>query len=585
MFKPLTTPEKLLRTNPPSEMGATSKLISTVHPSFHLNHPTPHCFVWNTLIRAHAQSLTCSSLSIYLRMRMHAVPPDLRTFPFLLQSFSSPSHFPSGKQIHAHILRSGFAVDAFVQTSLINMYSDCGSLDSSHQVFDEIPLPDLPSWNSIVSANARLGSVGAARLLFDKMPARNVISWSCMIDGYVRCGDYKEALVLFREMQLSGVEEVLPNGYTLSSVLSACGKLGALEHGKWVHAYIDKRRMEVDVVLGTSLIDMYSKCGNIERAMQVFAELGWKKDVMAWSAMISGLAMLGQSEECLELFWRMQDLGVKPNAVTFLGVLCACVHSGLVNKGEEYFKMMAETFDISPMIQHYGCIVDLYGRAGFIDKAWNVVKSMPMKPDVLIWGSLLNGSRIHGDIEMCEFSIKKLIELEPMNSSAYVMLSNVYAKMGRWEDARHVRELMEVKGIKKVPGCSMFELDGVLHEFFAGDESHPETKEIHQMLDEIMKKLKLAGYVENIQEVLLDLDEEGKEMALSRHSEKLAIAFSFIKTRPGTPIRIVKNLRICTDCHVAIKLISKVFNREIVARDCNRFHHFRQGLCSCKDYW
>ncbi|XP_058076124.1 pentatricopeptide repeat-containing protein At3g62890 [Magnolia sinica] len=566
-------------------MRAASKLISSTHPSLHLSHPTPDSFTWNTLIRAHTRSVARPSLSVYLRMRLHAVLPDLRTFPFLLQSFASPSNLQSGKRTHAHILRSGFASDAFVQTSLINMYSTCGCLDSAHQVFGEIPLPDLPSWNSIISANVKSGFVGVARHMFDEMPQRNVISWSCMIDGYVRSGDCKEALALFRDMQLLEVEEVRPNEYTMSSVLSACGRLGALEHGKWVHAYIDKCGMEVDVVLGTSLIDMYAKCGSVERARQVFTELGWKKDVMAWSAMISGLAMHGHGKECLDLFSRMQDQWVRPNAVTFLAVLCACVHAGLVSKGMEYFEMMREEFGITPTIQHYGSIVDLYGRAGLIEKAWDVVKSMPMKPDVLIWGALLSGSRMHGDVEMCEFSIKQLIELEPNNSGAYVLLSNVYAKMGRWEDVRYVRDLMEAKGIRKVPGCSMVEVGGILHEFFVGDESHPETREIYQMLEEIMKKLKLAGYVGNTREVLLDLDEEGKELALSLHSEKLAIAFSFIKTRPGTPIRIVKNLRICVDCHVAIKLISRVFNREIVVRDCNRFHHFRYGLCSCKDYW
>lgn len=465
------------------------------------------------------------------------------------------------------------------------MYSSCGNLSSALQVFDETPQPTLPSWNSIIHAHVKLGSLENARKLFEKVPKRNVITWSTMIDGHVKCGDYKQALELFRDMQLIEIDGVQPNEFTMSSVLSACGRLGALEHGKWVHAYIDRCGLKVDVVLGTSLIDMYAKCGSIERARWVFNGLGQNKDVMAWSAMISGLAMHGHGEECLDLFSQMQDCGVRPNDVTFVGVLCACVHMGLVNEGREYFERMTEEFGITSTIQHYGCLVDLYGRAGLIDKAWDVVKSMPMKPDVLIWGSLLSGSRMHDNSEMCEFAIKQLVELEPMNSGAYVLLSNVYAKMGRWNDVRYVRDLMDAKGIKKLPGCSLVELEGVLHEFLAGDESHPENREIHLMLDEIMKRIKLAGYVENTRDVLLDLDEDGKELSLSLHSEKLAIAFSFIKTKPGTPIHIVKNLRICIDCHVAIKMISEVFDREIVVRDCNRFHHFSKGVCSCKDYW
>ncbi|KAJ8620553.1 hypothetical protein MRB53_029082 [Persea americana] len=465
------------------------------------------------------------------------------------------------------------------------MYSACGSLSSAQQVFDETPIPDLPSWNSMITANVKLGSIENARRLFDGAPERNVISWSTMINGYVKWGEYKQALELFREMQLLEMEEARPNEFTMSTVLSACGRLGALEHGKWAHAYIDRCGMKVDVVLGTALIDMYAKCGSIERARCVFSGLGSDKDVMAWSAMISGLAMHGHCEECLSMFSQMQYCGVRPNAITFLGLLCACVHAGLVTEGRQYFERMREEFGITPLIQHYGCIVDLYGRAGLIEQAWDVVKSMPMKPDVLMWGALLSGSRMHGNTEMCEFAIKQLIELEPMNSGAYVLLSNVYAKKGRWDDVRYVRDLMEVKGIKKVPGCSLVEVEGVLHEFFVGDESHPESREIHLMLGEIMRRLKLAGYVENTGEVLLDLDEEGKKVALSLHSEKLAIAFSFIKTRPGTPIYIVKNLRICVDCHVAIKMISRVFDREIVVRDCNRFHRFTKGACSCKDYW
>lgn len=465
------------------------------------------------------------------------------------------------------------------------MYSSCGNLMLARQAFDEITQPDLPSWNSIINASVKAGLVDIARKLFDEMPERNVISWSCMINGYGRCGEYKEALALFREMQKVEVNGVKPNEYTMSSVLLACGRLGALEHGKWVHTYIGKCGMEVDVVLGTSLIDMYAKCGSIERAKWVFDNMGPNKDVMAWSAMISGSAMHGHAEECLELFAKMTDYGVRPNAITFLGVLCACVHGGLVSEGQEYFRRMSEDFGITPLIQHYGCMVDLYGRAGLIKEACVLVKSMPMEPDVLVWGALLSGSRMHGDIETCEIALKKLIELDPTNSGAYVLLSNVYAKRGRWADVRHVRDLMEARGIKKVPGCSLVELGGVLHEFLVGDDSHPETREIYKMLDEIMKKLKMEGYVGNTNEVLLDLDEEGRELAISLHSEKLAIAFCFLKTSPGTPIRIVKNLRICSDCHVAIKMISRVFDREIVVRDCNRFHHFKGGLCSCKDYW
>ncbi|KAK9945688.1 hypothetical protein M0R45_011187 [Rubus argutus] len=519
-------------------------------------------------------------------MRLHGVEPDNRTFPFLLQSLNSTPYLQSGKRIHAQVFLFGFDRDPFVQTSLIHMYSACGNPMLARQVFDEIAQPDLPSWNSIINAFAKVGLIHVAREVFDQMPQRNVISWSCMMKAYVMCGGYKEALGLFREMQMSDRGDgVRPNEFTMSSILSACGRLGALEHGKWVHAYIDKSGMKIDVVLGTALMNMYAKCGSIERAKCVFDNMGPSKDVMAWSAMISGLAMHGHATESLELFAEMIKCGVRPNAVTFVGVLCACVHGGLINEGKKYFRRMDEEFGIKPMIQHYGCIVDLYGRSGLISDAWKVVISMPMEPDVLVWGALLSGARMHRDVETSEIALKKLIQLDPTNSAAYVLLSNVYAKMGKWSEVRRVRDLMEERGIKKVPGCSLVEVGGVLHEFFVGDDSHPETREIYMMLDEIMKRLKMKGFVGNTSEALLQLDEEGKELALSFHSEKLALAFCFLKTSPGTPIRIVKNLRICCDCHDAMKMISKEFDREIVVRDCNRFHHFREGLCSCKDYW
>ncbi|KAK1385141.1 Pentatricopeptide repeat-containing protein [Heracleum sosnowskyi] len=569
-----------------------SKLIQSTHPILNFRHPSFESFIWNTLIRTqskpNASSFTnaiASPLSIYFRMRFHNVQPDFHTFPFLLTSFNSPFHLFSGQNIHSQILRFGFASDPFVQTCLINMYSGCDNLGCAHQLFDEIAEPDLPSWNSIVNANVKVGLIDVARMLFDAMPVKNVVSWSCMLNGYVKYEKYKECLGLFREMQKLGVDCVRPNEFTMSVVLSACGKLGALEHGNWVHAYIERCGMEIDDVLGTCLIDMYAKCGRVDRARWVFDNLGSSKDVITWSAMISGFAMHGHCTESLAYFSQMVCSGIRPNAVTFLGVFCACVHAGLVNEGEAYFERMTREFGIVPSINHYGCMVDLYGRAGLIDKAWNVVNTMPMEPDALIWGALLSGSRIAGDIKSCEIAVKKLIELEPTNSAAYVLLSNVYAKLGNWKDVRNVRDLMETNGVKKVPGCSLVELDGIIHEFFVGDESHPDTREIYMMLEEIMSRLKLEGYVSNTGEVLLDLDEEAKEKALWLHSEKLAIAFAILRTSAGTPIRIVKNLRICRDCHVAIKMISNIYGREIVVRDCNRFHHFTKGICSCGDYW
>ncbi|XP_016496120.1 pentatricopeptide repeat-containing protein At3g62890 [Nicotiana tabacum] len=443
---------------------STRKLISLTHPSLNLSHPTVESFVWNTLIRAHVQrthpptTQSHTPLSIFLRMRFHGVQLDYYTFPFLLHSVHSPSHLQLGRLIHSQSILFGFSFDPFVQTSLISMYTACGNVGSARRVFDEMPQPDLPSWNSIMNANVKAGLLSVARELFDKMPSRNVISWSSMLDGYVRWGQCEEALVLFSQMQEEN--KVTPNEYTMSILVAACEQLGSLEHGKWAHAYVYKLGMDINVVLGTSLIEMYAKCGSIVRARLVFENLGPKKDLMAWSAMISGLAMHGRWEDCLRLFSNMVDNGVRPDDITFLGVLSACVHGGLVRQGKEMFERISKEFGISPSVQHYGCMIDLYGRAGLINEAWNLVNTMPMEPDVLIWGALLSGARICGDIETCEVALNKIIKLDPTNSAAYVLLSNVYAKMGRWKDARHIRNLMETKRVKKVPGLSSIEVDG-----------------------------------------------------------------------------------------------------------------------------
>lgn len=337
------------------------------------------------------------------------------------------------------------------------MYTACGDVGSAREVFDEMSQRDLPAWNSIVNANVKAGLLSVARELFVKMPSRNVVSWSSMLDGYVRWGKCEEALELFNQMMKEN--EVMPNEYTMAILLAACEQLGSLEHGKWAHACVYKLGMEINVVLGTSLIEMYAKCGSIVRARLVFENLGPKKDVMAWNAMISGLAKHGYWEDCLCLFSNMVDSGVTPDDITFLGVLSACVHGGLVSQGKDMFERMSKEFGISPSVQHYGCMIDLYGKAGLIDEAWDLLNTMPMEPGVLIWGALLSGARMCGDIETCEIALNKIIEQDPTNSAAYVLLSNVYAKMGRWKDAGDIRNVMETKKVHKVPGRSSIEIN------------------------------------------------------------------------------------------------------------------------------
>lgn len=430
--------------------------------------------------------------------------------------------------------------------------------------------------------HARAGRVADARSLFDEMPAKNVVSWSAMVNGYVQAGDGKEALVVFSRMQAEGVR---PEDTVLVGVLAACAQLGALEQGKWVHGYLKANSISITVFLGTALVDMYAKCGEVQLGMEVFE--GMKdKNVLAWTTMIKGLAMHGRGSEALILFSQMERSGVNPDDIAFIGALCACTHTGLVDKGKELFNSMVRRYRIKPKIEHYGCMVDLLARNGLLSEAREMVEKMPMKPDALIWGALMAGCRFHKNVEMAEYVIKHWIELEPDKSGAYVLLANIYSASGRHASAREIRHQMREKGVDKTPGCSNVEIRGVIHQFIAGDLSHPRIKDILTKWHEIDIRIRTEeGYVPDKKEALLDIEEEEKEGALSRHSEKLAIAFALISTSDNTPIRIVKNLRVCQDCHHVTKLISKVYRREIIVRDRTRFHLFKDGSCSCKDYW
>eukprot|EP01018_Ginkgo_biloba_P031676 Gb_31111 [translate_table: standard] len=472
------------------------------------------------------------------------------TYASLLEDCINKKLLSEGKLVHAHMTEMGFKPDRFLGNTLVNMYAKCGSL-----VY--------------------------ARRVFDRMPERNVVSWTVMISAYDSRGHAEEALTLFSQMQQTGIQ---PNEFTFASVLPACADLAALEQGRKIHETIIKSGFHSDVFVASALLDMYAKCGSIEDACHVFDEMP-KRNVISWNAMIVGYAMHGCAKEALQLFKQMQHLGTKPDHVTFVGVLSACRHAGLVEDGWQCFHCMSENYHITPAMKHYCCMVDLLGRAGHLDEAHDFIDKMPVKPDADVWGSLLGACRIHTNMELGQHVAERLFELDPKNSAPYVLLSNIYAAAGRWHDMEKVRKLMKDRRVKKNPGCSWIEVNKQVYAFFVGDGSNPQMQEIYAELKGLSGRMKTAGYVPDTRFVLNDLEEEQKEQILFHHSEKLAIAFGLINTPPGTAIRINKNLRVCGDCHSASKFISKIVVREIVIRDTNRFHHFKDGRCSCGDYW
>ncbi|KAA8540970.1 hypothetical protein F0562_024892 [Nyssa sinensis] len=419
--------------------------------------------------------------------------------------------------------------------------------------------------------------------VFDEISERDTVAWNVLISCYTRNGRTRDALGVFDMMQTPpyGSE---PDDVTCLLLLQACANLGALEFGERLHNYILGHGYGDALNLCNSLIAMYSRCGYLDKAYQVFKSMH-KKDIVSWSAMISGFATNGYGREAIDAFRDMQRLGIAPDEQTFTGVLSACSHSGLVEEGWMFLDSMSKEFGIMPNIHHYGCMVDLLGRAGLLDQAYQLIISMGVKPDATIWRTLLGACRIHGHVTLGECVIEHLIELKALEAGDYVLLLNIYSSVGDWEKVIEVRKLMKEKGIQTTPGCSTFELKGEVYEFVVDDISHPRKDEIYEMLDEIGQQLKIAGYVAEITSELHNLGAEEKETRLSYHSEKLAIAFGVLATPPGTTIRVAKNLRICVDCHNFAKLLSGVYNREVIIRDRTRFHHFREGHCSCNDYW
>uniref|UniRef100_A0A0A9EYJ0 DYW domain-containing protein n=1 Tax=Arundo donax TaxID=35708 RepID=A0A0A9EYJ0_ARUDO len=417
--------------------------------------------------------------------------------------------------------------------------------------------------------------------MFDGVDGDCVVSYNAMITAAVRSSRPGEALVLFREMQAKGLK---PTSVTLISVLSACALLGALELGKWIHEYVRKIGFDSLVKVNTALIDMYAKCGSLEDAIAVFQGME-SKDKQAWSVMIVAYANHGYGREAISLFEEMKKQGMKPDDVTFLGVLYACSHSGLVSEGLQYFDDMRD-HGIVPGIKHYGCVTDLLARSGQLERAYKFIDELPIKLTPILWRTLLSACGAHGDVELGKQVFERILELDDSHGGDYVIFSNLCANSGSWEEMNRVRKLMSEKGVVKVPGCSSIEIDNTVHEFFAGDGRHPKSQEACRMVDEVIDQLKLVGYVPNTSHVFhVEMGEEEKAASLRYHSEKLAIAFGLLNTPPGATLRVVKNLRVCPDCHSMAKLVSMVFNRRIILRDLNRFHHFENGVCSCGDYW
>lgn len=432
--------------------------------------------------------------------------PTPVTYITVLSACGKDKYIWLGMQVHKCVVASGVLPDLKVGNALIDMYAECSEMDAAWELFEGMEVRNTVSWTSVISGFLRLGQVDQARTLFDCMPERDTVSWTAMIDGYVQAGQFREALEMFREMQFS---KVRADEFTMVSVVTACAQLGALETGEWARIYMSRHGIKMDTFVGNALVDMYSKCGSIQQALGVFKEM-YIRDKFTWTAVILGLAVNCHGEEAINMFYWMLRVFEAPDEVTFIGVLTACTHAGLVDKGRDFFLSMTGSYGIAPNVMHFGCLIDLLGRAGKLKEALETIGNMPMRPNSAIWGTLLAACRVHGNSEIGQLAAEHLLELDTENGMVYILLSNLYAKSNRWEDVRRLRQVIMEKGIKKEPGCSLIEMNGTIHEFIAGDRSHPMSKEIYSKLDKVLTDLKDAGYVPDLTEIFVQVTREEK---------------------------------------------------------------------------
>ncbi|KAG6742944.1 hypothetical protein POTOM_053888 [Populus tomentosa] len=459
--------------------------------------------------------------------------PSAPVYSTLIQSCIKSRLLQQGKRVHQHIKLSGFVP----VSSALAAAAAVPCLRTGKEIHGYIMRTGLDSdevvWSALSDMYGKCGSIEEARHIFDKMVDRDIVTWTAMIDRYFQDGRRKEGFDLFADLLRSGIR---PNEFTFSGVLNACANQTSEELGKKVHGYMTRVGFDPFSFAASALVHMYSKCGNMVSAERVFKETP-QADLFSWTSLIAGYAQNGQPDEAIRYFELLVKSGTQPDHITFVGVLSACAHAGLVDKGLDYFHSIKEQYGLTHTADHYACIIDLLARSGQFDEAENIISKMSMKPDKFLWASLLGGCRIHGNLKLAQRAAEALFEIEPENPATYVTLANIYATAGMWSEVAKIRKTMDDRGVVKKPGLSWIAIKRDVHVFLVGDDSHPKSKEINEFLGKLSKRMKEEGFVPDTNFVLHDVEDEQKEQNLSYHSEKLAVAFGIISTPEGTPIK------------------------------------------------
>ncbi|XP_031260962.1 pentatricopeptide repeat-containing protein At5g13270, chloroplastic-like [Pistacia vera] len=489
------------------------------------------------------------ALNLFEKMVVEGNELDEFVFSIVLKACAGLKDLNLGRQIHGFVVKLGLESDVSVGTPLVDFYIKCSSFEPACRAFERIREP-------------------------------SDVSWSAMICGYCQNGKFEDSVKIFKSLRSKG--PVL-NSWIYTNIFQACSALADFNLGGQAHADAMKNGVISYLYGESALVSMYSRCGRLDYATQAF-ELIDAPDTVAWTAIISGNSYHGNASEALRLFRRMQYCGVRPNAVTFIAVLTACSHSGLITEAKHFMDTMLSEYGVNPTIDHYNCMIDIYSRAGLLKEANELIKSMPFDPDTMSWKCLLGGCWVHKNFELGKIGAENLLQLDPEDTSSYILLFNLHTSSGKWEEAANIRKMMTERNLRKELSCSWITVKGKVHRFVVGDKHHPQTEEIYSKLKEFNDSMLNHEHGLLTEEDLSASLPERKEQLLD-HSERLAISFGLMSTPTNAPIVIFKNLRACKDCHDFAKHVSAVTGRKIVVRDASRFHHFHSGQCSCNDYW
>ncbi|OVA15231.1 Pentatricopeptide repeat [Macleaya cordata] len=524
--------------------------------------PEKNVISWTTVLSACGDNGQAETgLRFFAEMLSEDAKPNEFTLTSVLSLCCIIHALGFGEQVHSFSIKLGFESNLSIRNSIMYLYLRSGRVDEARRLFDAMETITLVTWNAMIAGYSQM--VGCAK------------------DDLIAHHSGIEALNIFLKLKRSSMK---PDLFTFSSILTVCSGLVALDQGEQIHAQTIKSGFLSDVVVGSALVNMYNKCGSIEKATKAFVEMP-TRTLISWTSMITGYAQHGRSLQALQLFEDMRLAGVRPNKITFVGVLSACSHAGMVDEALSYFEMMKKKYKIKPVMDHFACLIDMFVRLGKLQEAFDFVKKMDFEPNECIWSILIAGCRSHGNMELAFYAAERLLELKPKDGETYALLLSMYLSAGKWKDVSNVRKLMRDDRLGKLRDWSSVSIKNKVYSFKPDDKSHSQSADMYKLLEDLVEKAQSLGYVSQKSLEMTDEEDKGETFSSTvHHSEKLGVAFGLLNMCRGASIRVIKSISMCRDCHSLIKYISLLTGREIIIRDSKRLHQFNDGHCTCGDF-